>query len=349
MTLRNFPERLKVARKMNGLSLQDLSDKLKSSVSKQALSKYESGKSIPDSNVLLDISKVLGLTQDYFTRSNEVTLGNLSFRKLAKLSARAQDMVVYQTKDFLERYLELEDILGINSQFINPVKDWSVKSMGDIEKIAEHVRKEWNLGEGPLFNTIELLEDLKIKVFEIDVDDAFSGMSTWLNNNIPVIVLNRHKLISLDRKRFTALHELGHILLRLDHFSEKEQEQYCNAFASAMLIPKSKLVEGLGGVRKNIFMKELVALKQQYGISIQALIYRAKATGLISDSCYKFFMVKFSQLGYRKAEPWPYEGFEESNRFKQLIFRAVAEEFISTSKGAVLCRKKLSAFRQELV
>jgi Zn-dependent peptidase ImmA (M78 family)/DNA-binding XRE family transcriptional regulator len=349
MTLKNFPERLKAARKMNGLSLQDLSDKLNNQISKQALSKYEAGQSVPDQKLLLEIAKVLGETQDYFTGSNAVELGSLTFRKLSKLSAKDQDIVVYQTKDFLERYLELEDILGIDSHFVNPVKNWPISNLQDVEKVAERVRNEWNLGEDPLFNVIELLEDLKIKVFEIEVDDAFSGMSTWVDSKLPVIVLNKSQTIPLDRKRFTALHELGHIILDLEQFSEKEQEKFCNFFASAMLIPKSKLIDELGGFRRNIFMNELVALKQQYGISIQALIYRSKELGLVSESYFKFFMMKFSQSGYRKGEPWTYDGVEESKRFMQLIFRAVAEEFISTSKGAVLSKKKLSAFREELV
>jgi Zn-dependent peptidase ImmA (M78 family)/DNA-binding XRE family transcriptional regulator len=349
MTLKNFPERLKAARKMNGYSLQDLADKLNNKISKQALSKYESGQSIPDNNLLMDIAKVLGVSIDYFTRSNTVELGNLAFRKLTTLSVKDQDMVVYQTKDFLERYLELEDILGIDSHFVNPVKNWPIKSFQDIENVAERVRNEWNLGEDPLFNVIELLEDLKIKVFEIDIDEAFSGMSTWLDSKLPVIVLNNNASIPLDRKRFTALHELGHIILNLEDHPEKEQERFCNAFASAMLIPKSKLIEELGGVRKNILMNELITLKQQYGISMQALIYRSRQVGLISESYFKFFMMRFAKLGYRKEEPIRYIGVEESRRFKQLIFRAVAEEFISTSKGAVLCKKKLSAFREELV
>lgn len=349
MTLKNFPERLKAARKMNGLSLQDLSNKLNNQISKQALSKYEAGQSVPEQTLLLDIARALGVTQDYFTRSNSVELGNLTFRKLTKLSAKEQDVVVYQTKDFLERYLELEDILGIDSHFINPIKTKSINSLNDIEDVAEELREKWNLGRDPLFNVIELLEDLKIKVFEINVDEAFSGMSTWVESKLPVIVLNNNDSIPLDRKRFTALHELGHILLNLENFEEKEQEMYCNAFASAMLIPKNKIFEELGGVRKNIFVNELVALKEQYGISVQALIYRCRQLEIITPSYFKLFMIKFSQAGHRRKEPGCYDGSEASRRFRQLIFRAVAEEFISTSKGAVLSKMKLTEFRKELV
>lgn len=349
MLLKNFPERLKAARKMNGFSLQDLSDKLETRLSKQALNKYESGQSLPDVAMLSNMSKALNIPQDYFFRTNAVELSNIFFRKLTKLSAKDQDMVVHRTKDFLERYLELEDILGIDSHFVNPVINWVVNSMNDIELIADRLRKDWNLGEDPLFNVIELLEDLKIKIFEIDVNESFSGMSTWVDNKVPIIVLNCNKSIALDRKRFTALHELGHLVLNIKNYPEKDQEKYCHAFAAAMLIPKSRMMDELGGQRQNIFMNELFSLKQQYGISIQAIMHRAKALGMISESYYKNFVIRFSKAGYRKGEPVPYSGFEESNRFKQLLLRAVAEEFISTSKGAVLNNQKLTAFRLELV
>lgn len=349
MNLKNFPERLKAARKMNGYSLQNLSDKINNKVTKQALNKYEAGLSIPGPGLLMEISRALNVPLDYFYRSNSVELGNLSFRKLVKLSAKEQDVVVYRTKDFLERYLELEDILGIDSHFVNPVRNWNINTIRDIEDVAERLRKEWDLGEDPLFNVIELLEDLKIKVFEIETDDSFSGLSTWVDSSIPVIVLNKSKNVPLDRKRFTALHELGHLVLDLQKFSEKEQESYCHAFAAAMLIPRKKMIDELGGHRSNIFMNELVALKQQYGMSIQAIIYRAKTLGLVSEAYHRFFMIRLSKAGYRKEEPYPYAGFEGSNRFRQLLLRAVAEELISTSKGAVLNNQKLTAFRAELV
>jgi predicted HTH domain antitoxin len=55
----------------------------------------------------------------------------------------------------------------------------------------------------------------------------------------------------------------------------------------------------------------------------------------------------FNQLGYRVNEPVDYKGMEQSNRFSQLLFRALAEEFISMSKAASLKNQKLAEFRKE--
>lgn len=82
-------------------------------------------------------------------------------------------------------------------------------------------------------------------------------------------------------------------------------------------------------------------------ISMQALVYRAKNLGLISENYLKQFYMVFNQLGFRVTEPVDYEGMEHSNRFSQLLFRALAEEFISISKAAALKNQKLAEFRKE--
>jgi Zn-dependent peptidase ImmA (M78 family) len=169
-----------------------------------------------------------------------------------------------------------------------------------------------------------------------------------VNSKIPLIVLNKEKLRkALDRKRLTALHELGHLVLNLENFKERDEEKLCHYFAGAMLIPSTTLKKELGGKRSRLSLNELSALKQQYGISMQALVYRAKDLGIVSENYLKQFFFMFTQMGYRNEEPVAYEGYEHSNRFSQLLFRALAEEFISMSKAASLSNQKLAQFRAE--
>ena len=70
---------------MNGFSLQDLSDRLKNKVTRQALHKYEKGTVIPDSEMLGLLCEVLSIKPDYFFRSATVELWGLEFIKLKKL------------------------------------------------------------------------------------------------------------------------------------------------------------------------------------------------------------------------------------------------------------------------
>jgi len=345
-----FSERFKSARILNGFSLQDLADALGNKISRQALHKYEKGEVIPDSEMIRYLSQALHVQPDFFFRDIKIELGNLEFRKLTKLPIKEQNKIVEYTKDVLSRYLELEEILGFETNFKNPLKDFpEISSFDDIEKAVVEVRKSWNLGLDPIYNSIELLEDNHIKVILVKSEDSFDGMQTWLNQTIPVIVVNESKLKSADRIRFTVLHELGHLLLPLGSLPDKIKERYCNQFAAAMLIPKAAIQNELGISRKKLFLvQELGELKKQYGISIQALMYRCKDLNIISESHLNQLVFIVMHNGWKVVEPVQYTGMEESNRFTQLLFRALAEELISMNKAAVLNNQSLVDFRKQI-
>ena len=333
---------------MNGYSLQELADKMDNKVSKQALSKYELGAMLPEESVLPLLCKALGKEIDYFSKEPSIVLGAVSFRKIQSFTIREQEMIQEQTVDFLERYFELEKTIGIDSDFTNPLKNLPIRNSSDIEEAAAQLRKFWKVGEDPLNNTLELLEDMNIKVLESHAEFSFSGFSTFVSSRHPIIVINAKLDEYLERKRFTALHEVGHLLLDLEQYSDKEKESFCNAFASALLMPSKTLFSALGRNRRNILLKELLLLKQTFGVSIQAAVYRAKDLGIITESYFKSFMITMSKNGWRKNEPGKYEGYEKPNRFDQLLLRAVAEGIISPTKAVALSNKKLSDFTDEV-
>ena len=123
-----FGSRLSGARRMAGLSLQQLSDKLENVVTKQSLNKYELGVMKPDSELLIKIANTLGVTIDYFFREHSVELVGVEFRKRVKLTKTQEISVKEKTIDFLERYFELENILAISSEFVNPLGCNSISS-----------------------------------------------------------------------------------------------------------------------------------------------------------------------------------------------------------------------------
>ena len=85
-----FAHRVKSARKMAGFSQQNLADKLNNIISKQAISKYEKGEMLPDSQVLLNLADVLNVKPDYFFRKPVVNLSEIEFRKKSKLSIKEE-------------------------------------------------------------------------------------------------------------------------------------------------------------------------------------------------------------------------------------------------------------------
>lgn len=331
---------------MNGFSLQELSDRLSGSLSKQALSRLETGEQSPDSETLSKLCTVLNVTLDYFFKEVSVELDQVEFRKLKKLPVKEQDRVVSTAKEYLERYLELEDLLGVTSRVSFDLRSFRVKDMNDIKVAVKEMRKILKAGDDPIYNCVELLEEHNVKVYSVKADPSFSGMSTIIRDEVAVIVFNDHEDIPIVRKRFTILHELAHLYLKLDSFEEKLCEHFCDAFAGSMLLPDDKLLEYFGGKRTTVFTKELQFIKKNYGIALSAIMYRAKTLGLISESYMKYFMIRYNK-NLKKFEKEGYAGREESDRFMQLLIRGIAQEVISTTKAAALNNMSLGEFREQ--
>lgn len=347
-----FSERFKSARLLNGLSLQDLANTLENKVSRQALHKYEKGEVIPDSIMLGELSKALNVRPEYFFRDTKVDIEAPEYRKLKRLAAKEEAKVVEQTREYLSRYIELEAVLGIDRTFENPLIEFSnVSNFRQVNDAAKKLRQSWCLGLDPIYNIVELLEDKEIKVVKLDADMAFDGLQTWVNNkSIPVVAYNGRKIVKKDRIRFTLLHELAHLLLKFDdNISDNQKEILCNQFAGAMLLPEETLKEELGSHRNRLFIPEIGNIKKQYGISLQAIVMRAKDCGIVNEHYTKQFFFMIRQLNWKIDEPeeFDYEGTEASNRFEQLLYRALAEELITMSKAAALKNQSLAQFRKE--
>lgn len=340
--------RIKSARNLAGLSLRELANRMGDLVSHNAIKKYEDGLMMPDSKVIIALANALSVKPDYFFRSYTVKIENVEFRKKSRIPKKELKSIKEKVINSIERYIELEQFLSISSTFTNPIKDFLVTNSDDIEGAVNRLLIQWKIGFNALPNVIELLEDKGIKVIELDVNNDFDGLSGMANSTIPVIVVNKN--YPNDRKRFTALHELGHLLLSFSSSIEyRAEEKLCHRFAGAMLIPEETFTAELGEHRTRISLPELIAIKETYGISIQAIMARARDLGIISEERYINFRKWLNQSDDRRKETGfgTFLGLEHSSRFRQLLYRAASEEIISMSKAANLANKKLADFREE--
>lgn len=340
-----FGERLRRGRLMRGLTLRDLANQLASlgpTLSHAALQKYEKGLMGPDSEVLLALARVLDLDPGYFFRTPEVSLERIEFRKLTKFPAREVNRVREEAADYFERYLQIEAVLGIKPGPL-PRVDLSGLSPEDetalaagAEQAAQKVRQAWKLGEAPLSNVQELLEEHGVKVKEVETDESFNGFSGWADEHTPVVVLASWLNGDLPRKRLTALHELGHLVLRLpEGLPHKAKESLCYRFGGALLLPATALRARVGAKRPDgISFQERLGIKADWGISVAALMRRAADLGIITAAQLKSFYF-FTSTG-RKTEAGRWEGSEHADRYEQLVYRAAAQELITRSKAAEL-------------
>lgn len=340
---RMFGERIARARKTAGLSLRGLADQV--GVSQTAIAKYEKNQIHPDSQMLLKLSQALGVKSGYFFRQQSVTLSKPEYRKKSSISQKQLDIIEGKILDQIERRLELEALFPKS-----PVHPFAlveglpsvIGSYEDIEAIAEAVRNEWKLGMNPIPELIDVLESHGIRVFQVedDGDGKFDGLMAHVGEH-PVVVISSKW--SGDRQRFTMAHELGHLLMHGRLNEGLNEEKACHRFAGALLVPKVAVQDELGTFRTKLEYRELLLLKQEYGISMSAALRRAYDLGIIKESYYKHVVIDFSQRGWRKNEPYPTKQ-EESHHFTQLIFHALAEEYIGESKAADLMNMSVMDF-----
>lgn len=103
-----------------------------------------------------------------------------------------------------------------------------------------------------------------------------------------------------DKYRFTLAHELGHLVVH--QWPRESQEEEANRFASELLAPGEEISPMLAGPTTRDSPR-LLALKQQWGMSIAALIQRARDLEQISERQYREFQVQLGRLGWKRREP----------------------------------------------
>lgn len=343
--LEDFGKRLKNARIMRGFSMDELCLKIDNSLSKMAISKYENGKSMPNSSVLMSLAEALNVPVDYFFRPSVFSVESIHFRKKSSLPQKKISSLKEVIADFAERYIEIESICAIETPFAQINN--TIKQIEDVRNAAVKLRSSWNLGNDGIVNIIELLEEHGIKVLEIEAPLKFDGLSTIINLKHPIIVLNKY--FSSERKRFTALHELGHIVLQFDgSIEDKEQESLCNAFANEMLIPQAAFIKLIGSSRHDISYVELQSVQKQFGISCDALMFKAKDSGIISEQRYQYYWIeKNRNREFKELVESSHYPAEKSMRFERLVYRALSDALISYSKASSLLNKTLEEVRKE--
>ncbi len=149
---------------------------------------------------------------------------------------------------------------------------------------AAALRKRWQLGTGPIAHLVRLLENHGVVVALTPfVDHEIAKVEAFSTSAIPrpVIVLTPDRGDDVYRHRFTAAHELGHLLLHPDvEPGDLAQEREADAFAAALLTPSEILRAELPS---RVDFRIYNELSRAWGVEIKSLIYRSRELGIISD------------------------------------------------------------------
>ena len=333
-------QRIRVSRRTSGQSLRELEARIDNRVTAQAISKYERDESVPSSGVLIALADALDVPIDYLASDSDIRLDAVDFRKKRFASRREEAQVEAKVLHLLERYLAVEENLGLRTVAWDMPREapWPVlRDPAEAEQAALGMRAHWGLGQDPIPNLVDLLEERGIKVLAMSLSNI-DGLTAQVRGDdrgvASVVVVNCDDWG--ERQRFTLAHELGHMALA--PAAKIDKEKAAHRFAGAFLIPAERLRFEIGKHRSAVGWGELFDLKRIFGVSVQALTYRCKDLGIFGAPLVRQLFNEFTRRGWRSRpykEPAAMPG-ERPMRFERLCFRALSEEAISEAKAAEL-------------
>jgi transcriptional regulator with XRE-family HTH domain len=325
--------RLRRLRTAKGLSLEQVAAEMDNPVTKQALSKYETGKAAPARLVLAALAKVFKVKTSYFFEEPSFEIKFIAYRKSAGLGLAERERIENAVRLELEERIKIQDIICSGPAVKITIGKFEIDSLAGAEEAAKEFRKKLNLGVASVARVTDVLEDCRIHAVAIDADEKFDGLSAYAvdrrNAVIAAAVVSR-KNVAGERQRLNLMHETGHLLLSPAPGVDAEKAAF--RFASAFLAPAETIIKETGARRSFISTEELFILKKMFGMSVQAILYRLRDLEVITASHYKNWCVKINRLKWKKNEPHRMP-FERSRWMDLNVLRAYSEGLIGRDEA----------------
>jgi len=297
-------QRLTALRHIHGMTQATLAERV--DISQSFLSQVERGiRPVPDS-IVLRASVEFGLPISFFavqpTRMDDEPV---TFRKTSRARAKDEERVsaLYNEAARLFRTVSAES--GYAAADLPDPTDFR----DDPEEVAIAMRRAAGLdADDPVLNATRCLERFGIGVVDRLDENSLGGGHTGISRPSR---LNDRPLVALADdvpgavKRLTLLHEAYHLIADRDlagpiTSTRSPEEQRAFHFAGAFLLP-GKVVRRR--VSESLNLHGYLPIKADYGISVSAIIRRARDLGVISNQRYRSLSIQLSSQGWRTNEP----------------------------------------------
>jgi Zn-dependent peptidase ImmA (M78 family)/transcriptional regulator with XRE-family HTH domain len=267
-------------------------------LSQAVLSKVESGVLDLDATRLTAVATALNVPLPRLTASKPVNgvLSACAFHRKRSSLPVSDAKRIRATLDL--RRMQVESLIPAGDATITLLRkppsddEWD----DNPETIAAEVRKSMGLGDGPIPDLVSAVEAAGAVVMVTDLDAArIDAIGNWPEGHRPIFMMN--SAAPADRRRFSLAHEVGHAVMH--QVPKPDQEVEADRFASELLMPTNTV----RGELANVNLASLVDLKTRWGVSMSALIRKARDVNAISDYDYKRLNIALSTAGYRTREP----------------------------------------------
>jgi Zn-dependent peptidase ImmA (M78 family) len=198
----------------------------------------------------------------------------------------------------LERRVELPPVdLPIVQTHTNP----------EPEAAAHELRRHWGVDKGPFPHLVRAMElhGIVVSILSIARDDI-ARVDAFSTSRLPrpLVVLTPDRANDIYRHRFTAAHELGHLLLHTEVApGDIEQEREADRFAAELLTPKAEIEAELSS---RLRIPLLEGIGRRWGVSVDSLVRRSRELGFASEVSARRAHQRLQQLrtaGLLRPEP----------------------------------------------
>lgn len=332
------PARLTQARQLAGLTKKEVADAI--GVTPAAVGQYETGSNRPRPEHIPRLAESLSVPMAFFVAGRprgSIDASMAHFRSLRSTRAYQRAKAIAEVEQVWELTYALERRIQLPWVNLPGFSGGEVRSGTEVPRepapAARALREWWGLDKGPVNHLVRRIESNGIIVVTPPPDEDVVTVDAFSTGRLlrPIIVLTPNRADDVYRHRFTAAHELGHLVLHSDVMSgDVQQEQEADAFAAEFLTPRAEILPELP---RRVDFSRLVELQKIWGVSVKSLLYRCREVGLMSDStasrAYRQLNDLAKQPGFRPEPLAAYPG-------EQPVMLSRALEFAYTRAGLTL-------------
>lgn len=289
--------KLREARMYRGKTIDVLAKE--TNINKKDILAFEENKYKPTVENALKLSNVLHFPRDYFYRNENIKINveavhfnpQSTIQRNEEISYREKLVMIHKLYLFFENFIQFPELqLPQNLH----------RNMNE-EELATKCREYYEAGDEPLVNMLSFMEAIGVVVTGMNLDRR--GASPYsqkqsINGNSKYIVSLGHDKNSLAQRNYDLAYEFAFIISNELNIPSKRFNK--DDFASALLLPKDRLIEELSNPNE---LESYLEVKSKFMVPLTIILYRAYALGVINYKKYNYLMNEISKNGWHKEEP----------------------------------------------
>ncbi|WP_091293528.1 helix-turn-helix domain-containing protein [Micromonospora halophytica] len=319
-------ERVRQARLSTGMSQHDLAAAV--GLDRTMLNKVEAGTRRLDGLELARLSRALRVSMEYLITPRPAVLSRRAVpltEEIDSEAARSSERLEIAMVEWLRNVQQLRALGVLRAhpllRYVQPVT-----SESDARQAARWVRQQLGLGGGPIDSIMEVCQRAGQWVL---VTDLPGDGASLVEGDIAVAVVSTKG--DPGRRRATAAHELGHLIIGDEyssdlgvHASRADREAAIDAFAAELLLPEQAVAAEAG--KGPLSREQLIGLAARYRTSwVLALRQAEQARALDAGTRRAWGQARPTRAEFMEALGWAPQPDLEAVRVPPSYAHAVME------------------------